>query len=460
MTKLIFRRTLAAVVIGLFACSLADVGRAQIVDWTRQFGSTSDDRSYGVSADELGAVYTVGSTTGNLGGPNAGGIDAYASKYDSTGALLWTRQLGTSGDDESRAVSADGLGNVYISGFTTGSLAGANAGANDAFVRKYDSTGAVQWTQQLGTSSHDRSWGVAADGLGSVYISGTTGGSLAGASAGGEDAFLRKYAADGSIQWSRQLGTSGSDGSYAVSADGLGNVFISGYTTGSLNGPNAGGVDAFLTKYDSTGGLLWTRQQGTAGLDYGLGVSADAIGNVYITGVTAGSLGGPNAGAEDAFLSKYDAAGNLQWTRQLGTLAPDVSYSVSAAELGYIYIAGTTAGGLAGSFAGGNADAFIGKYDADGNVEWTYQLGTSEDDEGFGVSADGFGNVYAAGGTIGDFDMLGALATYGGGHHPKPSKYDPFLVKLIPEPSSFVLGMVGALGALAVRRRSRLPSGT
>ena len=86
----------------------------------------------------------------------------------------WTRQLGTSADDDSYGVSADGLGNVYISGYTDGSLGGPNAGSDDAFVSKYDAAGNFQWTRQLGTSATDDSYGVSADGLGNVYFSGYT----------------------------------------------------------------------------------------------------------------------------------------------------------------------------------------------------------------------------------------------------------------------------------------------
>ena len=119
-----------------------------------------------------------------------------------------------------------------------------------------------------------------------------------------------------------------------MSADGLGNVYISGYTYGSLGGPNAGGHDAFVSKYDAAGTLQWSRQLGTMSGDDSHGVSADGLGNVYISGYTGGSLGGPNAGSYDAFVSKYDAAGSLQWTRQLGTTSDDYSFGVSADGLG------------------------------------------------------------------------------------------------------------------------------
>jgi len=89
--------------------------------------------------------------------------------------LEWTRQLGTSDTDQSNGVSADGLGNVYISG-------------TDPFISKYDDSGTLQWTQQLGSSSN----GVSADGLGNVYISGRTDGSLDGNNAGSSDAFVKQ----------------------------------------------------------------------------------------------------------------------------------------------------------------------------------------------------------------------------------------------------------------------------
>ncbi len=222
-----------------------------------------------------------------------------------THTLEWTKQLGTSGDDISFGVSSDGLGNVYISGFTGGSLGGPHAGYADAFLSKYDSDGNFQWTAQLGTSGDDQSFGVTSDGLGNVYISGTTEGSLGGTNAGLGDAFLSKYDSNGNFQWTSQLGTSSADGSNGVSSDGLGNAYISGYTRGSLDGTSSGSFDAFLSKYDSSGNLLWTEQLGTSSSDYSTGVSSDGLGNVYISGETLGSFGRTSAGGRDAFIVKF-----------------------------------------------------------------------------------------------------------------------------------------------------------
>jgi len=412
----------------------------------------------GVSADGLGNVYITGTTEGSLGAPNAGFYDAFVAKYDATRVLLWIRQLGTAQFDASSDVSADGLGNVYISGYTVGSLGGPNAGSMDAFVAKYDAGGNLQWTRQLGTTDYDDSLSISADALGNVYISGQTEGSLGGPNAGSNDAFVAKFDSGGNLQWTRQLGTTQGDQRSKVSADGLGNVYISGETGGSLGGPNAGSGDAFVAKYDVDGTLQWTKQLGTAALDYSSGVSADGLGNVYISGETNGSLGGPNAGSSDAFVAKYDVDGTLQWTKQLGTAASDYSSGVSVDGLGNLYISGDTHGSLDGPNAG-SADAFVAKYDAGGNLQWTRQLGTARGDLSDGVSADGLGSLYISG------DTFGSL----GGPN-EGSSYDAFVAKydtaghlqwtrqlgFVPEPASWLLAALA--GAVCVRA-SRLRLG-
>ena len=129
------------------------------------------------------------------------GSDVFVSKYDSLGNPLWTRQMGTSSNDHSSSVVVDADGDIFISGSTRGSLGGPNAGSNDpffstydAFVSKYDTSGGLLWTLQLGTSRHDYSTGVAVDAAGNVFISGDTEGSLGGTSENtGTDAFVVKY---------------------------------------------------------------------------------------------------------------------------------------------------------------------------------------------------------------------------------------------------------------------------
>ena len=422
---------------------------AQTLEWIRQFGTSELDQGWGVSADGSGNIYISGRTRGNLRGPNNGGMDAFVSKYDESGTLEWVRQLGTSESDAGWGVSADGLGNVYIAGSTTGSLDGTNAGGMDAFVSKYDESGTLDWVRQFGTSETDASWGVSADGLGNVYISGFTRGSLEGSNAGDSDAFVSKYDASGTLEWTQQLGTSQQDTSHGVSADGLGNVYISGWTAGSLEGTNAGGYDAFVSKYDASGTLEWTRQLGTSEYDASWSVCADGLGNVYISGRTDGSLGESDDGGDDAFVAKYDARGALEWVRQLGTSEGDASRGVSADGVGNVFITGFTEGGFGESNAG-SYDGFLAKIsDASQPLLGDVNL----DGEVNGLDIDPFVAALLAGSYQNEADMNSDQVING-------LDVDPFVdtvlgaAEAVPEPTTLLLVLIG-VGLVAFWRQRR-----
>ena len=165
--------------------------------WTRQFGSSSTDQAMGIAVD-AGSVYVAGLIDGTSptfppGQLKTGSGDAFVRKYDTLGTEVWTRQFGSSSFDQANGVTADGSG-VYVAGETLGTLPSQfSAGGRDAFVRKYDTLGTEVWTRQVGTSSSDQANGVAVD-AGDVYVTGTTFGALPGqVSAGGSDAFVIKY---------------------------------------------------------------------------------------------------------------------------------------------------------------------------------------------------------------------------------------------------------------------------
>jgi hypothetical protein len=165
-------------------------------------------------------------------------------KYNSSGTKQWTKQLGSSSSDVAYGVAVDSSGNVYAAGSTQGALDGSNAGVNDLFVVKYNSSGTKQWTKQLGTSGEDFAYGVAVDSSGNVYVTGYTEGALDGSNAGGRDLFVVKYNSSGTKQWTKQLGTSSGDAAFGVAVDSSGNVYAAGYTDGALDGnTNAGGGD-------------------------------------------------------------------------------------------------------------------------------------------------------------------------------------------------------------------------
>ena len=335
--------------------------------WTRRFGSSYVDYASGVAVDSTG-VYVAGSLGDLSDGSNVANQDAFLRKYDAEGTEVWTRQFGTSEQDYAVAVAVV-AGSVYMSGVTRGALPGQSvSGDNDAFVRKYDTERNEVWTRQFGSSRADLPSGLAADASG-VYVAGRTWATLPGqASSWGEsDAFVRKYDTQGNEVWTRQFGTSLRDEVNALVVDSSG-IYVAGATQGSLPGQtSAGGWDAFVRKYDADGNEVWTRQVGTSGWDFARVVAANANG-IYLGGQTEGILQGKrNAGHYDAFVRAYDAEGNGVWTRQFGSADQDEPSGL-AVDSHNVYLAGTTWGTLPGQTRpGGPHAAFVRKYGPEGN---------------------------------------------------------------------------------------------
>ena len=97
-------------------------------DWVVQFGSSAADYATAVAACSDGSVFVGGYTSGDMSGSNAGGTDAWFSRYDSTGNLQWTKQFGTENDDTVKALSCDSFGHIYVGGTTEGDLYAENIG--------------------------------------------------------------------------------------------------------------------------------------------------------------------------------------------------------------------------------------------------------------------------------------------------------------------------------------------
>ena len=135
-----------------------------------------------MTVDSSDNIYVTGHTDGGLdGNTNSGGWDLILVKYNSSGVKQWTKQLGTSSLDRGYGVTVDSSDNIYVTGYTGGGLDGnTNSGTTDLFLVKYNSSGTKQWTQQLGTSSDDKGEGVTVDTSYNIYVPGFTTGGLDG----------------------------------------------------------------------------------------------------------------------------------------------------------------------------------------------------------------------------------------------------------------------------------------
>ena len=230
----------------------------------------------------------------------------------------------SAGNESGYAITFDSQGNKIIAGGSFGNLGGTNSGSNDAVIIKVDSSGNLLWIKQLSTSysplilsatGADVIYNLAIDSSDNIYFGGTTYSSMVTANGGNGDVLVGKVDSSGSLIWIKQFTTSysglitsaaGDESANSITVDASGNVYVTGITDGSFGGANGGSSDAFVAKMDSSGSLTWIKQLTNAysglitnatGLDTGFGISVDSVsGNIYIEGFTASSLGGANAG--------------------------------------------------------------------------------------------------------------------------------------------------------------------
>ncbi|WML94928.1 SBBP repeat-containing protein [Leptospira interrogans] len=384
--------------------------------WTRLLGvAGASTTAYGITSDSLGNVYTTGMTSGNLDGQvQTGTQDLFVTKYDGNGNKQWTRLLGVAGIQTlARGITSDNLGNVYTTGTTFGNLDGqALSGTQDLFVTKYDGSGNKQWTRLLGVAgATTQANGISRDIFNNLHVSGYTLGNLDGQALSGiQDLFVTKYDTGGNKQWTRLLGVAGQiTQANGVAFDSSGNIYLTGRTSGNLDGQALSGIqDLFVIKYDTGGNKQWTRLLGVAGVSTtAYGITSDSLGNVYTTGVTSGSLDGQAlSGTQDLFVTKYDTGGNKQWTRLLGVAGQITQANgIASDSSGNTYLTGRTSGSLDGQILSGTQDLFVTKYDTGGNKQWTRLLGIAGvSTTAYGITSDSLGDLYSTGITSGNLD--------------------------------------------------------
>ncbi len=161
---------------------------------TLQFGTSAQDVAQAVAVEPDGSVYVAGFTAGTFpGAVSAGSNDAFVVKYSSVGSPLWTRQFGTDVGDSALGVTLGSGSRVHVAGSAGAKLPGSFQ-SGSGFVRTYTSTGAHVWTRQIGGLA-TKPVAVEAGPDGGVYVAGSTDGAIpdGGGSSGGADAFVRKY---------------------------------------------------------------------------------------------------------------------------------------------------------------------------------------------------------------------------------------------------------------------------
>lgn len=334
--------------------------------WTKSYVTTNNELGSYPSVGSDGSIYLTGGVTGDFWGvTNNGSYDAYISKYNSEGKAVWDILFGTSTSDFSTGITTSTDGFIYIVGITLGSPDGQvnNGGVGDGFLVKYSADGAKIWTRLFGTNQIDIPTAVKTASDGSIYITGVTAGSFGGTLSGPTDVFLTKYSSTGTKLWTKQFGSSVSDSSGGITIGLDGSVYVTGSTGGSIDGlTHSGGNDVFISKYTPDGAKIWTKLLGTSGEDSAVSITTGIDGSIYIAGTTAGSLDGKiNKGDTAGFLAKYSADGAKIWVELIDTSSEDNALSVATSFDGSIYVSGYTEGQLNGQNVVGS-DIYLAKF--------------------------------------------------------------------------------------------------
>ena len=221
----------------------------------------------------------------------------------------------------------------------------------------------------------------------------------------------------------------------AIAVDSNGNSYVVGKTAGNLDPKqiNTDGADVFLQKYDASGQLLFTRMLGSADDASGFAVTVDDSDNVYVAGQTFGLLDSSGfGGSYDAFVTKFDSTGQEQFTRQLAPFADDGAFGIAADSSGNVFVSGFARGSVGGETHNGGSDAYVTKIDSTGATVFNTQFGDTGEEIATAITVDSSGNFYVAGTDDGN----GFLRKYDGSGSTAALTYD------------FDLGSLGTDGSI------------
>ena len=420
--------------------------------WARSIGATSNDQGKGIVTDQLGNVYITGefrntvdfdpgTSVFNL--TSNGAQDIFIEKLDSSGNLIWAKNIGGTGGDQGNSITIDTAGNIFITGqfqhtvdFDPGVGISnlASTGSTDIFVLKLDSSGNFIWAKGFGGTGTDVGLSIATDLIGNIYTTGYFAGSAdfkpgPGStfltSNGGYDVFVQKLNPNGNFIWAKGMGGSTFDYGRSISVDSSGNVYLMGDFRGTadfFSGSGAvyltsrGSSDVFVQKFNTSGIFVWVKQMGGVGTDVGQAITTDSFGNIYSTGYFEGTANfDPGAGtanltsngSSDVFVHKLNPLGDFIWAKSMGGTGTEGSNDIAIDHSMNIYLIGWFEGsadfdpgvGTTSLISNGSEDIFLQKLDSLGNFLWATHMGGPDSDVGYGLTVDDLNSIY----TIGNF---------------------------------------------------------
>jgi hypothetical protein len=456
--------------ITFFALTIINLSYSQQWEWAKRISGLANDYTSDVFVDDSLNVYVTGRTKAAstfyddinpISPVNYGHTDAFIAKYDKNGNLKWATQMGSPLPEWGWGITVDKDGYVYCTGeLSDTSVFGLDTiisnGNRDVFITKLDNNGNYIWTKSFGNTNTDKGKSITTDNLGNIYVTGfindqvNVGGQTIGTT-GVMNAFIVKMDSAGNYIHVKDISPKYSGG-YKIKSDHNGNIYLAGellynnYIAGfEVLGPTGlAWRDAFLAKLDSSLQTQWVNL--VKGSFHNVGEDIAFNNNyVYLTGCysyisdfSGISLtyngNGTNAttinASRDAFISKYDLDGNIIWAKGFGGKGLDYAYGIDVSKNDNIYFSGyfedTVMFDNYQLISAGYNDMFITKLDSNGNVIWAKQQGNSDHEYNYCLRIDSAQNIYTGGTyqTAQNFDSTSLLNT----------QYDAVIGKIVQPP--------------------------
>jgi len=391
----------------------------------KTYGGSQNDKAKSVVATADGGYAVLGHTQskdGDVSDKQNAGFDYWLLKFDGENSLQWSKSYGGSSNDRGNDFVQTNDGGYAILGFSESSDGdiSENAGSLDYWLAKTDSSGNLLWQKSFGFKGRDegialiqtKDSGFLLVGVIDVTASEGQGNSTAKRHAGG-DYWAIKLTADGALQWSQYFGGTFTDTAYDVVEIEAGGFIIVGSSdsTDVDISSNKGFYDFWVVRISDSGQLVWEKNYGGDEIDEAYGIVSSGDGDYLIVGNTRSSTGdiSLNNGAADVWVVKIDADGEIIWEKTYGGTGFDAGRAIVRVKNGGFILAGNSRSGDGDlSENRGQNDAWILKIDAMGNLEWQKTVGGTQIDLAHGVTELADGTVIAVGESASaDFDIPG-----------------------------------------------------
>lgn len=308
---------------GGFDYALNKLDRYGNLKWTKYYGDSLDDNGIYMNVTSDGNLIVVGESY-----ISQSDIDIKVYKIDTSGAVIWSKDYGTSaGNESARSIIQTADGGYALCGFKTDS-----SGSNDNYVIKMNSTGDTMWTKMVGGIDNDYASGIRETPGGYLVVSADTRRSIG---LGGYDVELFMLdQLDGNVVWDRFYGDSLNNGSQGVKISLDGHIYCWGETEVYHGSP----FDFYIEKSDTLGNSKWKKVFGTLKADAVFSLCEQSDKSLVLTGYSNGY----NSGPLDLVVLKTDSSGNMQWIRNYGDVGIDIGYEIIQSLDNGFLVCGTT----------------------------------------------------------------------------------------------------------------------